>query len=68
MAEPGDGPNEDSVTDPSSQVIFPFDVIMNAHTENQSWVVHRGGGVVEKKALAGVASLSDWERLVYCLG
>ena len=38
-----------------------------AHTENQSWVVDRGGDVVEKKAQTGVASLSDWERLVYCL-
>jgi len=38
-----------------------------AHTENQTWVVERGGDVVEKKAQTGVASLSDWERLVYCL-
>jgi len=40
---------------------------MNPHTKNQSWVVHRGGDVVEKKAQVGSASLSDWERLVYCL-
>jgi len=38
-----------------------------AHTENQSWVVDRGGEVVEKRAKTGVESLSDWERLVYCL-
>jgi hypothetical protein len=40
---------------------------MNAHSENESWVVERGGQVVEKKAQLGVAGLSDWERLVYCL-
>ena len=40
---------------------------MNAHTENQTWVVERGGSVIGKKAQAGAASLSDWERLVYCL-
>ena len=38
-----------------------------AHTENQTWVVERGGEVVEKKAQAGGANLSDWQRLVYCL-
>lgn len=42
-------------------------VTMNGHTENQSWVVRRGGEVVEKKAQTGLASLTDWERLVYCL-
>jgi hypothetical protein len=42
-------------------------ITMNVHTENQSWVVNRGGEVIDKKAQAGVASLSDWERLVYCL-
>lgn len=39
----------------------------NAHLENESWVVERGGQVVEKKAEVGVAGLSDWEQLVYCL-
>ena len=39
---------------------------MNAHSENESWVVERGGQVVERKAQVGVAGLSDWERLVYC--
>jgi hypothetical protein len=39
---------------------------MNRHTANQSWVVERGGEVVKKKAQAPI-SLTDWERLVYCL-
>src|SRR3954471_12220943 len=37
------------------------------HTENQTWVVERGGDVVEKKAQVGLVGLSDWKRLVYCL-
>ncbi len=37
------------------------------HSENQSWVVDRGGGVVEKRAKSGFGGLSDWERLVYCM-
>src|SRR5688572_2494978 len=44
-----------------------FGVTMNAHSENESWVVNRGGAVVEKKAQGGVACLSVWERLLYCL-
>ena len=40
---------------------------MNAHSENETWVVERGGEVIEKKAQSGVSSLSTWERLVYCL-
>ena len=40
---------------------------MNTHSENESWVVERGGEIIEKKALVGLAGLSDWERLVYCL-
>jgi len=40
---------------------------MNAHSDNQSWVVNRGGLVIEKKAKSGPGSLNDWERLLYCL-
>ena len=40
---------------------------MSAHTANQTWVVKTGDRVIQKKAKAGAASLSDWERLVYCL-
>ena len=40
---------------------------LSAHTENQTWVVETGDRVIRKKAKAGVASLGEWERLVYCL-
>jgi hypothetical protein len=40
---------------------------MRAHTANQTWVVETGDRVIQKRAQTGVASLSDWERLVYCL-
>jgi hypothetical protein len=40
---------------------------LNMYTENQTWVIERGGDVVEKKAQVGLAGLSDWARLVYCL-
>jgi hypothetical protein len=40
---------------------------MSSHTANQTWVVETGDRVIQKKAKAGVASLNDWERLVYCL-
>jgi hypothetical protein len=40
---------------------------MDAHSENESWVVERGGQVVERKVQVGVTGLSDWERLLYCL-
>ena len=38
---------------------------MNAHSENETWVIQTGDRIVQKKAQA--ANLSDWERLVYCL-
>ncbi|HPD46236.1 MAG TPA: hypothetical protein P5279_04130 [Anaerohalosphaeraceae bacterium] len=40
---------------------------MNAHTKNQSWIVDRGGLIIEKEARSGLESLNDWERLVYCV-
>jgi hypothetical protein len=40
---------------------------MNALTENEIWIVERGGNIVEKRAQTGDAGLSLWERLVYCL-
>ena len=40
---------------------------MSAPSENESWVVHRGGDVIEKQALSGDESLNTWERLLYCL-
>ena len=41
--------------------------VPKGHSENESWVVNRGGEVVEKKAQIGMEKLSAWERLVYCL-
>jgi hypothetical protein len=40
---------------------------MSAYSENASWVVHRGGDVIEKQARSGDDSLNAWERLLYCL-
>ncbi len=40
---------------------------MGAISENESWVVERGGLVIEKKAQSGKDSLNNWEALVYCL-
>lgn len=40
---------------------------MSAHSENESWVVHRGAEVIDKKARLGESNLNTWERLVYCL-
>ena len=40
---------------------------MGTPTENETWIVERGGDVAEKKGRAGLASLSDWEQLVYCV-
>ena len=40
---------------------------MSAPTDNETWVVERGGDVVEKKERSGLASLGDWEHLLYCL-
>ena len=40
---------------------------MSATTENEDWIVERGGDIVEKKARSGLASLDDLEHLIYCL-
>lgn len=40
---------------------------MNAYSDNEGWVVERGGSIVEKQVQRGPASLNTWERLVYCL-
>ena len=40
---------------------------MTVPTDNETWVVERGGDVVEKEVRAGLATLSDWEHLLYCL-
>jgi hypothetical protein len=40
---------------------------MNTHSKNESWIVERGDEIIEKKARVGMAGLSDWEQLLYCL-
>ena len=42
-------------------------VTPRGYSENEGWVVHRGGEVIEKKAKSGLESLNSRERLVYCL-
>ena len=40
---------------------------MSTPSPNETWVIERGDAVIEKRARAGEAGLSPWERLVYCL-
>jgi hypothetical protein len=44
----------------------PATATPRAYSENEGWVVHRGGEVIEK-AKGGLESLNSWERLVYCV-
>jgi hypothetical protein len=37
------------------------------NTENETWIVERGGDVAEKRTRTGPEGLSSWEHLVYCL-
>ena len=36
-------------------------------SDNNTWILKRGGLVIKKKAAVGVVGLNSWERLVYCL-
>ena len=40
---------------------------MSVPTDNESWIIEAGDAVIQKKASAGVESLSVVERLIYCL-
>jgi hypothetical protein len=40
---------------------------MNGPTANESWIIDAGDVVIQKKAAAGVGSLSPIERLLYCV-
>ena len=40
---------------------------MSAPTANESWIIDAGGKVIEKKARSGADTLSQIERLIYCL-
>ena len=35
--------------------------------DNETWVIEVGDAVIQKKASSGMASLTPWETLVYCL-
>ena len=40
---------------------------MNAHSENEPWIIHAGDEVIRRRASAGAAALSARDRLIYCL-
>jgi len=40
---------------------------MNGDLENETWIVERGGQIVEKMTDAAHQPLTDLERLIYCL-
>jgi hypothetical protein len=40
---------------------------MSTQPDYETWLIEAGDGVIERKANFGVSSLSDVERLIYCL-
>ncbi len=40
---------------------------MSAPTDNETWLIETGDLIIRKMAGNGMASLSPWEALVYCL-
>ena len=40
---------------------------MNEPSDNESWIVERGGMVIEREASRGLGSLTPLERLIFCL-
>jgi hypothetical protein len=40
---------------------------MTAPSDNETWIIERGDVVIQKEARSGLASLTPWERLLYCL-
>ena len=36
-------------------------------TENETWIIEAGDVVIRKEVRSGLASLSPWGKLVYCL-
>jgi hypothetical protein len=40
---------------------------MRKPEDNESWIIHKGDAIIQKKALLGVEALTPWELLVYCL-
>lgn len=40
---------------------------MSLPSKNKTWVIDTGDAVIQKKARCGLALLTPWEKLVYCL-
>jgi hypothetical protein len=40
---------------------------MAVPTDNETWVIETGDAVIRKEARGGLACLSPWETLVFCL-
>ena len=40
---------------------------MTFPTDNENWAIEIGDMIIQKRACGGMASLSPWEKLVYCL-
>jgi hypothetical protein len=40
---------------------------VTAPVDNETWIIERGADIIEKKERSGLATLDDWEHLVYCL-
>ena len=36
-------------------------------TDNENWIIEEGDVIIRKEVPFGIESLSDWEKLVYCL-
>ena len=36
-------------------------------TDNETWVIETGDAIIQKKASLGMAGISPWEALVYCV-
>jgi hypothetical protein len=40
---------------------------MRKPEDNESWIIHKGDAIIQKKASLGMEALTPWEHLVYCL-
>jgi hypothetical protein len=40
---------------------------MAVPSDNETWLIHAGDAVIQKRATEDLDSLGPWERLVYCL-
>jgi hypothetical protein len=42
-------------------------IALMKYSKNDSWIIDTGDLVIEKMSQAGMRSLNDWERVVYCV-